>query len=323
MGKAFIAAGAAVALVLGLILVIGVGLGGQPASAACGSTTLGGGATTVDTTQLPTVAGWNQTQVSNAAAIIAAGIGAKIDAHGQQIAVMVAMDESSLTVVDHGDSAGPDSRGLFQQRNSWGPLSVRMDPQGSARLFYAALVKIPGWETMTPTLAAHAVQRNLDPYVYAPFWPKAQALYDAIIHTSALDGALGVTITDPAPDCGGTFSTNAAAGYVGPFTPAQLQERMAAIIAKNDSANVDPFFATQPDGSWHDNCQQFVSILDGKAHSGYNTAAIAWSGFVKAGTAHPAGGPDGLAPPIGAWLYYSPNHVALYLGNNQVASTDV
>ena len=30
-----------------------------------------------------------------------------------------------------------------------------------------------------------------------------------------------------------------------------------------------------------------------------------------------------MAPPVGAWLYYAPNHVAVYMGNNTVASTDV
>lgn len=34
-----------------------------------------------------------------------------------------------------GDSAGPDSRGDYQQRAPWGPLSVRMDHAGSTKLF--------------------------------------------------------------------------------------------------------------------------------------------------------------------------------------------
>lgn len=51
---------------------------------------------------------------------------------------MTAMGPSSLTVVDHGDAAGPDSRGLFQQRASWGTYAHRMNPAKSAAQFYQA-----------------------------------------------------------------------------------------------------------------------------------------------------------------------------------------
>ena len=74
----------------------------------------------------------------------------------QQIAVMTAMGESSLQVLDYGDNAGPDSRGLFQQRanGAWGSYADRMDPATSATNFGKALKQISGRDTMTPTLAA-------------------------------------------------------------------------------------------------------------------------------------------------------------------------
>ena len=60
------------------------------------------------------------------------------------------LTESSLRNVDHGDTAGPDSRGLFQQRDGWGPLDVRMDPAGAAGLFYAALPTCPAGRRWSP-----------------------------------------------------------------------------------------------------------------------------------------------------------------------------
>lgn len=55
------------------------------------------------------------------------------------IAVMTAFTESSLNNQDKGDAAGPDSRGLFQQRDPWGPYEVRMDPAGATNLFLDSL----------------------------------------------------------------------------------------------------------------------------------------------------------------------------------------
>ena len=70
-----------------------------------------------------------------------------------------------------------------------------------------------------------------------------------------------------------------------------------------------------------------VAVLDGRPHSGYSTALDAWQTFQAEGVAHPVTGKDGVAPPIGAWLYYRGSnpagHVVTYLGNGQIASTDV
>jgi hypothetical protein len=64
-------------------------------------------------------------QVTNAAAITRVGQQLSVPARGQVIAVATAIQESSLRNLHHGDTAGPDSRGLFQQRTAW----VRM-PSG-------------------------------------------------------------------------------------------------------------------------------------------------------------------------------------------------
>jgi hypothetical protein len=117
-------------------------------------------------------------QLTNAASIIRAGQAMGLSVRDQTIGVMTALGESSLTVVDHGDVAGPDSRGLFQQRDNgaWGSLADRMDPTTSATSFFTALATVPGRDAMTPTAVAHAVQRNADPNHYAKYWDTAVSI---------------------------------------------------------------------------------------------------------------------------------------------------
>lgn len=117
-------------------------------------------------------------QVANATAIVRAGRAMGLSVRDQTIGVMTALGESSLTVLNHGDVAGPDSRGLFQQRanGAWGTLADRMDPTVSATNFFAALTRVQGRDGMDPTLVAHAVQRNADPQHYAKYWNAAVAL---------------------------------------------------------------------------------------------------------------------------------------------------
>jgi hypothetical protein len=135
-------------------------------------------ATEVAGRDVPAVTGYTAEQVGNAASIVDAGRALGLSVRDQTIGVMTALGESSLTVVDHGDVAGPDSRGLFQQRanGAWGSLADRMDPTTSATSFFAALTAVTGREAMEPTRVAHAVQRNADPNFYAKYWDAAVAL---------------------------------------------------------------------------------------------------------------------------------------------------
>ncbi len=138
------------------------------------------------------IAGFCQDRLVNAAAVIQAARTLGIGPHTQAVGVMTAIGESSLVNLDHGDAAGPDSRGLFQQRDNgaWGTYEQRMDPYTAASMFYAKLVKVPGWKTMTPTQMAHAVQVNSDPDHYAKSWPEAKAI---------VEGLTGETVPDTAP----------------------------------------------------------------------------------------------------------------------------
>ena len=150
-------AGAVIAIPLILVgtLIAGILLIFGPAqqAGACGP------GQSVDPTQIPkdAVAGYSGDQLTNAAYIMNAASTLGLDRAAQIIGVMTAMGESSLRVVDHGDTAGPDSRGLFQQRDNgaWGSLADRMDPTISATNFFKALERVDGWEALPPTIAAH------------------------------------------------------------------------------------------------------------------------------------------------------------------------
>jgi hypothetical protein len=146
---------------------------------------------TSSTTTTAPVAGYSGAQLDNAWAILAAGQRMGLSLRDQTIGVMTAMGESSLKVLDHGDKAGPDSRGLFQQRDNgaWGTLAQRMDPTASATSFFTALTRVSGRDGMTPTQVAHTVQRNADPNHYTKYWDEAVAV------VSSLTGATAGQIT--------------------------------------------------------------------------------------------------------------------------------
>jgi hypothetical protein len=128
------------------------------------------------------VAGYCQDRLVNAAYIMLAARAQGIGQHTQAIGVMTAMGESSLRNIDYGDAVGPDSRGLFQQRDNgqWGTYEQRMDPYTAATSFFTKLVSIPGWKDLTPTQAAHAVQVNADPDHYAKWFPDAEVVVAAL-----------------------------------------------------------------------------------------------------------------------------------------------
>ncbi|WP_431838002.1 M23 family metallopeptidase [Cellulomonas sp. Y8] len=125
-------------------------------------------------------------QLRNAGFIMNAAAALGLNSRAQEIGVMTAIGESSLRVIDYGDAAGPDSRGLFQQRDNgaWGSYADRMDPFVSATNFFKALMRVSGWEQMTGTAAAHAVQRNADPYHYEKYETSAKQIVAALAGTT-------------------------------------------------------------------------------------------------------------------------------------------
>lgn len=196
--------GGAIVLLLVPVLVIGgifgiflllMGAGGGKPTAACGG---GGTASIVDVSKVPQgpIAGYNYDQLVVAAGVMNAAQKLGLDGRAQQIGVMTAMGESSLQSLTYGDNAiNPDgsiadSIGPFQQQSSWGTTEERLDPFTSATKFYERLPGVENWQSMEPTLVAHAVQVNADPYFYTKYWAGAGQI------TAALSGG---TTTDAVP----------------------------------------------------------------------------------------------------------------------------
>lgn len=193
-------------LILGLPLALVIGIMmflaqvAEEEAAACDFGLVGNGlpAVAVDPASVPQgpIAGYGHRQLVNAAHIMMAARDLDLSRRDQQIGLMTAMGESGLEVLDHGDKAGPDSRGLFQQRanGKWGSLADRMDPYISATNFFNALREVPERGTLEPTIAAHRVQGNADPYHYRRYWSAAQQIASAL---SGIQAVAPVGLTTP------------------------------------------------------------------------------------------------------------------------------
>ncbi|MFI7026298.1 M23 family metallopeptidase [Micromonospora sp. NPDC049900] len=136
----------------------------------------------------PAEGSWDSEQVSNAAVIVDVGAHLNMPGFGWVIAVATAMQESSLRNLPRGDR---DSLGLFQQRPSqgWGSPEQILDPRYAATKFYEKLLHVPGWQSMSLTAAAQAVQISAYPDAYAKWQSEAQHLVDLIT------ARLGITCT--------------------------------------------------------------------------------------------------------------------------------
>jgi cell wall-associated NlpC family hydrolase len=140
-------------------------------------------------------------QVPNAKTIQATGIAMDIPARGQVVALATALQESGLRNLTYGDR---DSLGLFQQRPSqgWGTANEILDPVHASTKFYEGLKKAPGWQSLSVTQAAQAVQRSGFPEAYAKWEPLATALQQAIEPLLPKTGG-----ASPSPSPSGSGST--------------------------------------------------------------------------------------------------------------------
>ncbi|MGW6454375.1 C40 family peptidase [Streptomyces sp. NPDC055078] len=140
-------------------------------------------------------------QIPHAKTIVATGISLDVPERGQVAALATALQESRLRNLDYGDR---DSLGLFQQRPSmgWGTPDQIRDPVYSSTKFYEGLLDTPGWQQMTITQAAQAVQKSGYPDAYAQWEPLSRALQKAIVQN----------LPDQGNDPGGTPGEPAGGG---------------------------------------------------------------------------------------------------------------
>lgn len=120
-------------------------------------------------------------QAGNAALIAAVSVRRGMPARAATIAIATGVQESKLRNIDYGDTAGPDSRGLFQQRPSqgWGTQAQVMDPLYAANRFYEELDTFD-YVDMPVTEAAQKVQRSAYPDAYADHEPEGRAYASAL-----------------------------------------------------------------------------------------------------------------------------------------------
>jgi len=239
------------------------------------------------------------------------------------IAVATALQESSLRNLPGGDR---DSLGLFQQRATWGPANLRLDPAAATGLFLDALNQVPDWQQLTTAVASDQVQHSAFPWavtkwepaageLVAKYWPP-DPLSRAGTAVSPSAGPLATGVT--APDCPGqgsdgmslTGTTTNPAGYQPPAAGVQ------AAVARFALAQLgEPYLwgATGPD-AW--DC------------SGLTMAAWAAAGvtlprttFAQVLTGSPVTSTTDLQP--GDLIFTagldgtpaSPGHVGLFLGD--------
>jgi LysM repeat protein len=118
---------------------------------------------------------------SNAALIVSIGRSLGVGDQGLVVALAAAMQESGLRNLDHGHA---DSIGIFQQRPSqgWGSPEQIQDATYSTTAFFVGvtgktrgLLDISGWQDMSVTDAAQAVQISAYPDAYATWEQSARA----------------------------------------------------------------------------------------------------------------------------------------------------
>lgn len=211
-----VSAAAFLALLVGAMAIAGgvAALTGTARQSAVACTPAGSEVTTT-----PSVAGaglevWNagrflyeltSRQESVARTYIAVGKQLGIPRSGQIIAIMMALQESSLRMLanpsvpaslqfpNDGVGRDHDSIGSAQQRPAagWGTVAQLMDASYNARAFYGGpsgpnrgsprgLLDIPGWQGMDKGLAAQAVQVSAFPELYARWEPAATAIVAAL-----------------------------------------------------------------------------------------------------------------------------------------------
>ncbi|MEA5154766.1 hypothetical protein [Raineyella sp.] len=160
-------------------------------------------------------------QAHYAGIIVGRAVAKGLPPRAGSIAMATAYQESGIRNLDYGDR---DSVGLFQQRPSqgWGTQAQILDPYYATDAFYAALVKVNGWETADITTVAQAVQKSGHPEAYRKHEQNARVI------ASVLSGQTTAGVT-----CG--FSTPSAADPTGLATSMRKALGVTAKVSQDGS----------------------------------------------------------------------------------------
>ena len=243
MNRKHVLAGVGIVGVLSIGGVVGLGAAYQQAadveassSAPCAP---GPGPEVVPAADVGSAAGTTeQARVRNLTILVARGKQMGVPPRGIQIGIATALVESqalnlasravpeSMTYPNDGVAAGDaDSIGIMQQRVSMGwfdTIANGMKVDGQVSTFFDRLLKVNGWQVMSFSGAAQAVQRSAFPSRYGQREADAVALYNR------LSAAAGTADVVPAVDTGTNVCQEANAGpisvsgkWANPLSPAR------------------------------------------------------------------------------------------------------
>lgn len=289
----------------------------------------------------------HQQQISYAKTIDSVAKKYKLPGRATLIALMTAMQESTLQNLDHGHL---DSVGLFQQRPSmgWGTKAQITDPttgpEFAATSFFegrggnTGLVDVKNWQTLPLGTAAQKVQKSSYPGLYAG--------HESAMRALAKEAGIDVD----RPGSAGT-STSASTGGTTSAAPVTSQNNGCPDTSQNTGAGGGASSGTFTDGketwtlhnprsvaeaiqwakdhaganstaNWYQRCLAFTANVYGWSFSGVNYAIDHYK-VVPASMRH-----DGdRHPPPGALMYWDTGHraghIAVYLGGGKIASNDI
>lgn len=293
-------------------------------------------------------------QIRNALAIAAAVKEAGMPGSAARIAIIAAVGESDLVNVGHGDAAGPDSRGLFQQRSGWGTEAQRMDPRHATLSFLlgpkhdglahgpggTGLAAIPDWEAMQPSEAIHAVQVNADPNHYTQYVARAEQIAAEAKVSFAFPGnphprASASSGASASPGASGSVGSAVGAGYGcdesgvnvtitdGPC-PLDDPDNPLALQGARSCTDALRFLHEQMvsgSRSWYRQCLYLTEVAYGWPPNGVPTAQAQGEIMRSRGLLST----DTSSIPRGALLFWaggSAGHVAIYDGLGHIYSND-
>lgn len=175
-------------------------------------------------------AGLSQEQLQNAALIYSIGKRMGMSNRDIQIALITAMQESSLRNLNYGDR---DSLGLFQQRPSqgWGTVEQVTNPRYAITKFYTELKKVGGRQNMAMTQAAQAVQRSAYPDAYAKHIPLVRGLWPKLTKNGP-SPTTNPGVNRPAPDL--DVQTDALGLYTSSGPPSLLGAQWNPLLSAPD-----------------------------------------------------------------------------------------
>lgn len=228
-------------------------LGGGGTLGGTGGSTTGGGA--VSGVLGSSFQGFTATGLRNAETIYSMGTTLGATTSDQIVALMVAMQESTLG--DNPNTNTPNSYGavgVFQQRYQYpewgGSLQGCIDVAASAKRFFQHLFSmVPNRTSMPKAQQAETVQRSGQGSLYAKWEPQATAMVTKMQNAAAATTSTGTTSSTPAPTSNATGTVSnlqfveVAKGFVTQYPAIPYTEKYGgtqmAVLTSNPPPGLD------------------------------------------------------------------------------------